>query len=74
MGNSTDQHSLACASDCIATYRLQISIFTAVSLVFAVIGVDAHIYSKGHGAALATAAGWLILAIVDVSSHASHRP
>ncbi|KAL1410153.1 Transmembrane osmosensor [Vanrija albida] len=57
---------LACASDCIATYRLQISVFAAISLVFAVIGVNQHIYSKGEGAALATAAGWLILAIVDI--------
>jgi SHO1 osmosensor len=53
------------ASDSIAMHRLQIITFGSVSIVFAVIGVDQTIYS--HAASLdAIAAGWLILAMVDI--------
>lgn len=53
------------ASDSIAMHRLQISVFGAVAIVFAVGGVDAGIYSP-FGSLNAMAAGWLILAIVDI--------
>lgn len=46
-------------------HRLQISVFGAVAIVFAVGGVDAGIYSP-FGSMNAMAAGWLILAIVDI--------
>ncbi|KAI0308368.1 hypothetical protein B0F90DRAFT_1807570 [Multifurca ochricompacta] len=53
------------ASDSIAMYRLQIVTFGSVAIVFAVIGVNQSIYS--HSASLnAVAAGWLILAMVDI--------
>lgn len=46
-------------------HRLQIITFGSISIVFAVIGVDRTIYS--HAASLdAIAAGWLILAMVDI--------
>lgn len=47
-------------------HRLQISIFGAVTLVFAVIGVNDNIFFEGSGARLAMGAGWLLLAIVDI--------
>ncbi|KAF7965042.1 hypothetical protein HWV62_843 [Athelia sp. TMB] len=53
------------ASDSIAMHRLQISVFGAVAIVFAVLGVNQTIFS-GRGALDAVAAGWLILAIVDI--------
>ncbi|KAH9081475.1 hypothetical protein EDB83DRAFT_549122 [Lactarius deliciosus] len=53
------------ASDSIAMHRLQIITFGSVSIVFAVIGVDRTIFT--HSASLdAVAAGWLILAMVDI--------
>ena len=53
------------ASDSIAMHRLQIITFGSVSIVFAVIGVNQSIFS--HSASLdAIAAGWLILAMVDI--------
>ncbi|KAI0248344.1 hypothetical protein BJV78DRAFT_1284863 [Lactifluus subvellereus] len=53
------------ASDSIAMHRLQIVTFGSVAIVFAVNGVNDHIFS--HSASLdAIAAGWLILAIVDI--------
>jgi len=46
-------------------HRIQIVTFGSVAIVFAVIGVDQTIYS--HSASLdAVAAGWLILAMVDI--------
>ena len=53
------------ASDSIAMNRLQISIFGAITVVFAVIGVDAGLFS-GDPSRSAMSAGWLILAIVDI--------
>ena len=44
----------------------QISVFTAVALVFAVIAVNDTIYSS-HSSLKATGAGWLLLAVVDAS-------
>ncbi|KAH9178528.1 hypothetical protein EDB89DRAFT_2111504 [Lactarius sanguifluus] len=53
------------ASDSIAMHRLQIITFGSVSIVFAVIGVNETIFT--HSASLdAVAAGWLILAMVDI--------
>ena len=46
-------------------HRFQISVFGAVAIVFAVRGVDQGIYD-GQGSLQAMAAGWLILAIVDI--------
>jgi len=53
------------ATDSIAMNRFQISTFGAVAIVFAVMGVDQSIFS-GIGSKDAIAAGWLILAIVDI--------
>ncbi|KIM41123.1 hypothetical protein M413DRAFT_445842 [Hebeloma cylindrosporum] len=47
-------------------YGTQISIFAALATTFAVLGVDQNVYSP-FSAQQATAAGWLILAIVDLS-------
>lgn len=47
-------------------YGTQISIFAALATAFAVLGVDQNIYSHAP-AQQATAAGWLILAIVDLT-------
>jgi len=53
------------ASDSIAMHRMQISVFGAIAIVFAVMGVDMGIFS-GVASLDAMAAGWLILAIVDI--------
>ncbi|KAL1748946.1 high osmolarity signaling protein SHO1 [Schizophyllum fasciatum] len=53
------------ASDSLATNRFQISVFGAVALVFAVNGANAGLYAE-DGALNAMAAGYLILAIVDI--------
>ncbi|KAJ7606890.1 hypothetical protein FB45DRAFT_1068285 [Roridomyces roridus] len=53
------------ATDSIAMHRFQISTFGAVAIVFAVIGVQRGIFS-GIGSLDAMAAGWLILAMVDI--------
>ncbi|KAI5982747.1 hypothetical protein EDD15DRAFT_83508 [Pisolithus albus] len=53
------------ASDSIAMHRFQISVFGAVAIVFAVIAVNDSIFS-GRAPLDAMAAGWLILAIVDI--------
>ena len=53
------------ASDSIAMHRLQISVFGAIAIVFAVQGVQLGIYVK-DGAFNAMAAGYLIIAIVDI--------
>jgi SHO1 osmosensor len=53
------------ASDSIAMHRLQIVTFGSVAIVFAVIGVNDSIFS--NSAPLdAIAAGWLVLAMVDI--------
>jgi hypothetical protein len=41
-------------------------VVTAIAVVFAVIGVNDHIYA-GVSAQVAVGAGWLLIAIVDVS-------
>lgn len=46
-------------------HRFQISVFGAVAIVFAVIGVNQGIFS-GFASLDAMAAGWLILAIVNI--------
>ncbi|CCL98093.1 uncharacterized protein FIBRA_00087 [Fibroporia radiculosa] len=56
-------HTLA--SDSIAMHRFQISVFGAVAIVFAVIGVNQGIFS-GFASLDAMAAGWLINAIIDI--------
>ena len=56
-------HTLA--SDSIAMHRFQIATFGAVAIVFAVIGVNQGIFS-GRASLDAMAAGWLILAVVDI--------
>ncbi|KAI0078870.1 hypothetical protein K474DRAFT_1706063 [Panus rudis PR-1116 ss-1] len=56
-------HTLA--TDSIAMHRFQISVFGAVAIVFAVIGVNQGIFS-GEASLDAMAAGWLILAVVDI--------
>ncbi|KAF8560141.1 hypothetical protein OG21DRAFT_1479977 [Imleria badia] len=53
------------ATDSIAMHRSQISTFGAVAIVFAVLSVNESIFS-GLAAKDAMAAGWLILAIVDI--------
>jgi SHO1 osmosensor len=56
------------ASDGIATHRLQLSAWTAVALVFAVIGIDKGIYSdyRQNGALHAMGAGYFLLTIANV--------
>ncbi|KAA1467805.1 hypothetical protein DENSPDRAFT_877607 [Dentipellis sp. KUC8613] len=53
------------ASDSIAMHRLQISVFGSVAIVFAVFGVDKGIFT-GQPSKGAMAAGWLILAVVNI--------
>ncbi|KAK7063731.1 high osmolarity signaling protein SHO1 [Favolaschia claudopus] len=53
------------ATDSIAMHRLQICTFGAVAIVFSVIGVQQGIFT-GLGALDAMAAGWLILAMVNI--------
>ncbi|KAF8204454.1 hypothetical protein K438DRAFT_561797 [Mycena galopus ATCC 62051] len=53
------------ATDSIAMHRFQISTFGAVAIVFSVIGVQEGIFT-GLGALDAMAAGWLILAMVNI--------
>lgn len=56
-------HTLA--SDAVSLHRFQIAVFGAIAIVFAVDGVNQGIFS-GNSALDAMAAGWLILAIVDI--------
>ncbi|CEH12777.1 SHO1 [Ceraceosorus bombacis] len=56
---------LTIATDTIAISRLQISAWTAVGLVFSVIGIDKGIYSD-VGSLEAMAAGYFILTVVNV--------
>ncbi|GAA5885946.1 hypothetical protein JCM5296_007040 [Sporobolomyces johnsonii] len=56
---------VALATDSVATSRFQLSIFLAVALVMAVIGVNSGIFTD-TSYQLAIGAGWLLLAIVDI--------
>jgi len=56
-------HTLA--SDAIAMHRFQISVFGAIAIVFAVIGVNQGIFTS-EASLDAMSAGWLLLAIVDI--------
>ena len=53
------------ASDSIAMHRLQISVFGAVALVFAVDGANNGLFA-GVGSLQAMGAGWLVLSMVDI--------
>ncbi|KAG6811573.1 hypothetical protein H0H92_006822 [Tricholoma furcatifolium] len=53
------------ASDSISMHRFQISIFGAIAIVFAVMGVNQGIFTN-VGSLDAMAAGWLILSIVNI--------
>ena len=53
-------------------HRFQLAVFTAVALVFAVNGVNNNIYSD-LGALIAVGVGWLLLAMVDVSTASANR-
>lgn len=53
------------ATDSIGLVRLQVSAWTVVALVFAVVGIDSGIYSD-VGSYQAMAAGYFVLTIVDV--------
>ena len=53
------------ASDSIAMHRFQIVAFGSVAIVFAVIGVNQSIFSN-FASLDAIAAGWLIIAMVDI--------
>jgi SHO1 osmosensor len=53
------------ASDSIAMHRMQISVFGAVALVFAVDGANNGLFA-GVGSLQAMGAGWLILSMVDI--------
>jgi SHO1 osmosensor len=56
-------HTLA--TDSIAMHRFQLSTFLAIAVVFSVIGVNQSIFSN-RSALDAIAAGWLILAVVNI--------
>ncbi|GJJ13215.1 hypothetical protein Clacol_007466 [Clathrus columnatus] len=56
-------HTLA--TDSVALHRFQISIFGAISLTFAVFGVNQGIFTN-IGSLEAMAAGWLLLSIVNI--------
>lgn len=56
---------LTVATDSIGLVRLQVSAWTVVALVFAVLGIDEGIYSN-VGSYEAMAAGYFVLTIVDV--------
>jgi SHO1 osmosensor len=53
------------ASDSIAMHRLQISVFGAVAIVFAVDGANTGLFA-GIGSLQAMGAGWLVLSMVDI--------
>ncbi|GJE87691.1 high osmolarity signaling protein [Phanerochaete sordida] len=56
-------HTLA--TDSIAMHRFQISIFGSIAIVFSVIGINQTIF-QNEGSLDAVAAGWLILAVVNI--------
>jgi len=47
-------------------HRLQISVFGAVALVFAVEGANVGLFADGIGSLQAMGAGWLVLSMVDI--------
>lgn len=47
-------------------HRLQISVFGAVALVFAVEGANVGLFANGIGSLQAMGAGWLVLSMVDI--------
>jgi SHO1 osmosensor len=53
------------ASDSIAMHRLQISVFGAVAIVFAVQGANEGLFAN-IGSLQAMGAGWLVLSMVDI--------
>ena len=53
------------ASDSIAMHRLQISVFGAISVVYAVDGANTGLFA-GAASLQAMGAGWLVLAMVDI--------
>jgi SHO1 osmosensor len=53
------------ASDSVAMHRFQVSIFGAIAIVFAVTGINQVIFTN-QASYQAMAAGWLVLAIVDI--------
>ncbi|KAJ7728572.1 hypothetical protein DFH07DRAFT_221737 [Mycena maculata] len=53
------------ASGSVAAFRLQVSTFGTMAAVFAVIGVDMSIFAD-EAARGAMAAGWLVLAVIDI--------
>jgi len=53
------------ASDSIAMHRLQISVFGAVAIVYAVEGANIGLFA-GVGSLQAMGAGWLVLSMVDI--------
>lgn len=53
------------ASDSIAMHRLQIAVFGAVAIVFAVDGANTGLFA-GAGSLQAMGAGWLVLSMVDI--------
>jgi hypothetical protein len=74
-GRLTTLYSLAIVRSSLPAHRLQLCFFLAILIVFAVNGVE-YIYQgqsrsranlDGAGALKAVGAGWLMLAIVDVS-------
>ena len=47
-------------------HRLQISVFGAVAIVFAVQGANIGLFANGIGSLQAMGAGWLVLSMVDI--------
>lgn len=58
--------SLAIATNQLAIHRFQLAVVIAIAIVFAVIGVEQNIFA-GQAARIAVGAGWLLIAMVDVS-------
>lgn len=56
---------LALAGDNFVRHRLQISVFLAIAVVFAVLGVNSGIFTS-TSFQLAVGAGWLLLAVSNV--------
>lgn len=56
---------LCVMTDSLSTARLQITTFTAVALVFSVIGINSGIYS-GNSSEEAVAAGWFLITLTNI--------
>ena len=56
---------LCVMTDSLGTARLQLTAFTAVALVFSVIGINSGIYS-GNSAEEAVAAGWFLITLTNI--------